>query len=1614
MKKSFLQIVFVFGFCTLLTFPNVNAQTQVAEHKFSLGMGDASGDYEDRGNAVATDKDGNVYITGSFESKVDFGIDPNNPPSLLTLSSNGDKDIFLAKYDKLGNLIWARSFGDTKTDEGLSVALDGDQNVIITGYFMATVDFDPSNGSNLTSNGERDIFIAKYKPDGSFIWAKGIGDIEDDEGHSVAIDSKNSIIVTGYFKEKPDFDPSNGNYLASNGERDIFLAKYDDAGTYIWAFNIGSTYDDEGHGVAIDSKDNIIITGYFMDKADFDPLGSGNWLKSVDDKDIFMAKYEDNSTHVWSFGFGDKGPEAGTSVAIDSKNNIALTGFFREKVNFDPYGSGGYISSNGEQDIFLAKYDELAKLYWVFGFGDAKYDEGRSVKFDPKDNILVAGFFMGYVDFDPDGTNKRTLKGRGSDNIFMAKYDSKGYIKWAYDFGDEKYNHANGITSDADGNVFITGGFSGKIDMNADIDKRGINVLVNSNKPMDIFLAKYEPHALPDPFITEWKATADGKITIPTNGSGYDYHYVISDMSDMEISQNFTMHQTGNFQISNLVSGHTYRIEITGLFPRIYFNNTGDTSKITKVTQWGKIDWKSFEKSFYGCSKMDVTAIDTPLLKNVINTSYMFSGCTTLKGIGANWAWHTKTITSMIFMFNSASSFNQNIGSWDVSNVVNFTWMFAGASSFNQNIGSWVVSKATSMAAMFYNATSFNQNLGPWNVSNVANMGDMFRVASTFNQNIGSWNVSKVNTMSNMFNSATSFNQNLASWDVSKVTTMQSMFAFAGAFNQNLGSWNISSVANMTSMLSSSGLDCNNYAQTLYGWANGGYAPSTISLGAASVKYHPAAQTYRDYLSGTKSWSITDGGASSACSIGDFITEWTAPASGNLTIPTTGAGYNYDVYWMNMTNAGVGDGMALNQTGSYTMTGLQNGDTYKVYIMGDFPSIYFNSTGDKDKITNVTQWGKIDWKSFDGAFRGCSNLDVTATDTPLLKNVSNVEFMFSGCTSLFGVGANWAWHTTNVTNMFAMFESAPNFNQNIGSWDVSNVTDMAAMFSYANSFNQNIGAWDVSKVTNMYSMFNSAAAFNQNIGAWDVSNVTDMYAMFNSATAFNQNIGAWDVSKVTNFQNMFTGASGFDQNLGNWDLSGIAPGTPYAPYFNFSGMGCVNYTLTLRGWVAGGTAPSNITLEATSITYSTVYGTAAHTALVTGKSWSITDGGADPACVNEWVGVTNSDWATASNWIFKTVPGTGEDVKFSDTAHSNVVLDNNKTVGEVDFNGADKLIVLGNHDLTAGSFVGSDANNYVKTSGTGIVKMTVANTATAFFPIGKSAYNPLEITNNTGSGDDFTANIIDEVYYDGAGNTIVTEPHVKRTWNIGKASANGGSGVDFKLYWNVGEESVAITTPTLNHFNSVTMQWEIATSGSGSPSGKTLTHTGYTGSFSPFAIGENAIPLPIELISFDAVPDYQHNKVNLMWQTAQEENNQEFRVMRSEDGVFWEQIGVVQGHGNSYSQTDYSFIDNTPNVINYYRLVQVDLDGNTTRSPIRFVNFKQIPGQIFNVYPNPVSGLFTIETQAESQYTITDIQGRILLNGVTQNAKTNIDLTSFSNGIYFLKIDGQVVKIVKE
>lgn len=383
---------------------------------WAFGIG---GNSDDVGNAIAIDRNtGSVCITGSFEGTVDF--DPGT--GIEELTAIGQTDIFVAKYNSYGNLIWVKQMGGVSEDVAFGIAVDASSNIYTTGHFYSSADFDPGTGSEiLTSFGQMDVFISKLDGNGNFIWAKQFGGTSEEYGSDIAIDDSENIVATGSFSDIVDFDPNAGvNNLTSNGGFDIYAVRLNPSGDLISAASIGGTGNDYGLCNTADSTDNIYVGGQFSDQVDFDPGAGTEMRTSAGGVDAFLAKYDNSGSLLWVNTFGSTMNDESRSIAVMNSGDVVMTGSYRETVDFDPGVGTSELTSLGAQDAYVVHYTSSGDFVWVHGFGNTQSDAGRSIAVNIQNDVFVHGDFSETVDFAV-GANTYELTSNGSQDAFTIK-----------------------------------------------------------------------------------------------------------------------------------------------------------------------------------------------------------------------------------------------------------------------------------------------------------------------------------------------------------------------------------------------------------------------------------------------------------------------------------------------------------------------------------------------------------------------------------------------------------------------------------------------------------------------------------------------------------------------------------------------------------------------------------------------------------------------------------------------------------------------------------------------------------------------------------------------------------------------------------------------------------------------------------------------------------------------------------------------------------------------------------------------------------------------------------------------------------------------------------------
>ncbi|WP_343748083.1 SBBP repeat-containing protein [Fluviicola sp.] len=318
-------------------------------------------------------------------------------------------------------------------------------------------------------------------------WVKNMGGTSADLGQATVVDTAGNIYITGTFYGTADFDPGAGvANLTSADLGDIFVAKYDSNGNYVWAKRMGGAGSDVGNSIAVDAAGNVYTTGYFWNTVDFDPGAGVVNLTSGGYSDIFVSKLDSNGNYVWAksmIGTGTK-DDYGNSITLDAAGNVYTTGYFENTVDFDPGAGVANLTSTGGTDIFVSKLDNNGNYVWAKNIGGTANDQGNSIAIDAAGNIYTTGAFIGTVDFDP-GSGATNLTSAGGANVFVSKLDNNGDYVWAKGMGGTK---GSSIAIDAAGNVHTTGFFSGTRDFDpgsgvANLTSAGIN---------DIFVSKLD------------------------------------------------------------------------------------------------------------------------------------------------------------------------------------------------------------------------------------------------------------------------------------------------------------------------------------------------------------------------------------------------------------------------------------------------------------------------------------------------------------------------------------------------------------------------------------------------------------------------------------------------------------------------------------------------------------------------------------------------------------------------------------------------------------------------------------------------------------------------------------------------------------------------------------------------------------------------------------------------------------------------------------------------------------------------------------------------------------------------------------------------------------------
>ena len=337
---------------------------------------------------------------------------------------------------------WAEPGAGSANADGQAIAVDAQGNSVVVGTYNSTIDF---GGALLSTPGEDGIFMAKFNPNGALLWSHIVANGPGITVHGITIDDGGAIAIVGMYQGTVAFIPGEvGTILTSAGSFDVFVAKYEQDGSPVWAHSIGGPGYDYGASICHDGYFNFFVTGDLHETA-FNLSGSK----------VFVTKFAYNGTEFWTNTSAEYGTaHLGDGICADDLGNLCITGEFFATITF---GSITLDAGTPEATIYVAKLNSDGEPIWAQKAGAGGYAFGQSVDMDAQGNAYVTGSYHGTM-----ALGALTLPGPGDVNldVFVAKCASAdGTFLWAIRGEGPSGDRAVGIRTDADGTSYINGSY---------------------------------------------------------------------------------------------------------------------------------------------------------------------------------------------------------------------------------------------------------------------------------------------------------------------------------------------------------------------------------------------------------------------------------------------------------------------------------------------------------------------------------------------------------------------------------------------------------------------------------------------------------------------------------------------------------------------------------------------------------------------------------------------------------------------------------------------------------------------------------------------------------------------------------------------------------------------------------------------------------------------------------------------------------------------------------------------------------------------------------------------------------------------------------------------------
>jgi len=388
---------------------------------------------DEDGWQIITDDSGNVYITGFTTS--DSGI---ATPGAHQDSLSGLEDAFLAKFNSAGAILWATYYGGIGYTNGAGVTIDGSNNVYIIGTTTSSSGIATPGAYQTGYDDSGDVFLAKFNSSGVILWATYYGGSGVDNGLEVATDNLGNIYITGQTTSTTGIstlaayqDVYGG--AGHNNAGDAFLAKFNEAGNLQWATYYGGSGDEFGFDVVIDGSGGVYISGTTSSSSGIATPGAYQDVYGGpgfnDEGDAFLAKFNSLGAIQWATYFGGTGDDMGLGVVADGSGNVYFTGGTTSTSGIATPGAydGAHLGYNDTYNAYLAKFTGAGAIQWATYYGGSGGEVANAMAIDTSRNVYILGWTDSKTGIATPGAYLDTF-GDFIECSFLAKFNAAGDV----------------------------------------------------------------------------------------------------------------------------------------------------------------------------------------------------------------------------------------------------------------------------------------------------------------------------------------------------------------------------------------------------------------------------------------------------------------------------------------------------------------------------------------------------------------------------------------------------------------------------------------------------------------------------------------------------------------------------------------------------------------------------------------------------------------------------------------------------------------------------------------------------------------------------------------------------------------------------------------------------------------------------------------------------------------------------------------------------------------------------------------------------------------------------------------------------------------------------------